>query len=168
MNSMTPGTPLAPRRQLQQSGECVAASGQWCRMGWRIMAAGCVGLGAAGAVLPLVPTTPFLLVAAWAGDRGWPGLTRRLEAHPRVGPGLRAWRRHRAIPGRVRILACAMLAMSWLLLWGLGMPTWALVVVGTGFLAVAAYVATRPSPPECQVRQDLPDRKLGTGNAFFP
>lgn len=129
------------------------------------MAAGCVGLGAAGAVLPLVPTTPFLLVAAWAGDRGWPGLARRLEAHPRFGPGLRDWRRHRAIPGRVRALACAMLAISWLILWGLGMSPWWLVVVGTGFVAVAAFVATRPSPP--QPHRASTDGKIRAGDAFY-
>ncbi|HPU51492.1 MAG TPA: DUF454 family protein, partial [Burkholderiaceae bacterium] len=43
---------------------------------WRLLALLCVVLGLIGVILPGLPTVPFLLVAAWAGGRGWP----RLEA----------------------------------------------------------------------------------------
>ena len=44
---------------------------------------------AIGAVLPGLPTVPFLLVAAWAGGKGWPALEVKLLNHPRYGPTLR-------------------------------------------------------------------------------
>ena len=49
----------------------------------------CVGLGLAGVVLPGLPTTPFLLVAAFCFARSSPALHKRLLDHLRVGPGLR-------------------------------------------------------------------------------
>ena len=42
---------------------------------WRVLALVCVALALVGVVLPGLPTVPFLLVAAWAGSRGWPGST---------------------------------------------------------------------------------------------
>src|SRR5690606_19019222 len=41
---------------------------------WRSLAIACVALALLGTVLPVLPTVPFLLVAAWAGSRGWPRL----------------------------------------------------------------------------------------------
>ena len=48
-------------------------------------------LSAAAAAMPLLPTTPFLLVAAWAGGKGWPQLEAWLVAHPRWGPPITRW-----------------------------------------------------------------------------
>src|SRR5690606_41134853 len=64
----------------------------------RLAGAGAVGLALAGTVLPLLPTTPFLLVAAWAFARSSPRLDAWLHAHPRLGPPLAAWQARRAIP----------------------------------------------------------------------
>lgn len=66
------------------------------RIAWSGLAYGCIGLGAAGLVVPLLPTTPFLLVAAWAASKGSPRLARWLHHHPRLGPTLQAWREQRA------------------------------------------------------------------------
>ena len=69
------------------------------RIALRALGLAATALGLAGAVLPVVPTTPFLLVAAWAFARSSPRLEAWLRDHPRLGPPLREWEARRAIPG---------------------------------------------------------------------
>ena len=104
-----------------------------------------LGLAAAGAVLPVLPTTPFLLVALWAFARGAPGWAARLRAHPRFGPTIRDWEERGAIPRRAKLLAVLMMSAS---LGVLALTTSNLLVLA-GVAAVmagaAAFVLTRPS-----------------------
>ena len=66
--------------------------------GWNLAGSFFVMLGAIGAALPVMPTTIFLILALACFMRGSPERARRLLAHPRFGPTLRAWQRERAIP----------------------------------------------------------------------
>ncbi|HEX6886167.1 MAG TPA: YbaN family protein [Planctomycetota bacterium] len=79
--------------------------------GWLAMA-----LGLAGVFLPLLPTTPFLLLAAACFVRSSPRLHAKLMAHPRLGPFLEQWRRERSIPRaakrRAYVLVVACFALS--------------------------------------------------------
>jgi hypothetical protein len=79
---------------------------------WRALALACVVLGIVGAFLPVLPTTPFLLVAAWAGGKGWPQLEAWLLAHARWGPPIRRWRDHRAVPRSAKWAASATMLLS--------------------------------------------------------
>ncbi len=79
---------------------------------WRTLASLALALGTAGVVVPGLPTVPFLLVAAWAGGRGWPQLEARLLAHPVHGPTIRSWRQHRAVPRKAKWLATALILSS--------------------------------------------------------
>ncbi|WP_211371471.1 YbaN family protein [Altericroceibacterium indicum] len=109
------------------------------------MAAGlvCVGLGAIGAALPIMPTVPFLLLAAFCFARGNPEWERRLLHHPRWGPSLRHWRDHRAIGRKAKV--SAILAMgAGVLFTGftLGFP-WVLISIAV--LAICgSWIWTRP------------------------
>lgn len=115
------------------------------RYAYLALAYGCVGCGALGVFLPLLPTTPFLLVAAWAATRSSPRLRWWLYRHPRYGPSIRAWQRHRVIPARAKAVACGLLLLSWGTLWWLGTDLRILVAVTVFFLLVAAFVLSRPS-----------------------
>jgi uncharacterized membrane protein YbaN (DUF454 family) len=72
----------------------------------------CVGIGALGVVTPVLPTTPFLLVAAACFARASPRFYQRLLANPTFGPLIRDWREHRAIPRRAKITAILAIAAT--------------------------------------------------------
>ncbi|MEC9483389.1 MAG: YbaN family protein [Halomonas sp.] len=114
------------------------------RLAYLCLAYSCIGLGAAGIALPLLPTTPFLLVAAWAAPKGSERLEAWLYNHPQFGPPLRAWQEQRAVPRRAKWLACLLLVSSWLTLWLTTDSPVVPVITGTLFLGVAAFLVTRP------------------------
>jgi hypothetical protein len=117
------------------------------RRAWQGLAVTCIGLGGIGVALPLMPTTPFLLLAAWAASRGSPELHDRLHRHPRYGPILRDWRDHRAVRPRAKCVALLLVAASWLLM----MTTIGSDIVHLSasivMLAVTVFLVTRPSTP---------------------
>ncbi|MEJ2762698.1 YbaN family protein [Photobacterium sp. MCCC 1A19761] len=75
----------------------------------------CVGLGVVGIFLPLLPTTPFLLLASACFMRGSPRLSRWLHQHPHFGPILHNWHQHRAVSRTVKRRANLMMVLSFLL-----------------------------------------------------
>jgi uncharacterized protein len=111
---------------------------------WRALALACVALALLGVVLPGLPTVPFLLVAAWAGERGWPALEAWLLAHPRHGPSIRRWREHGAVPRRAKWAASAMMLASTTVLAFSGLPLWAKLALPALMAAVAAWLWRRP------------------------
>lgn len=100
-------------------------------------------LGVIGAFLPLLPTTPFLILAAWCFGRANPAWEARLLAHPTYGPQIRAWRERGAVPRRAKRLASALLLVSAAGgLWLLPAP-WRYLPAGIGLL-VGGWLWTRP------------------------
>lgn len=69
-------------------------------------------LGVIGIFLPLMPTTPFLLLTAACWARASPRLHRRLLAHPRFGPVIADWERHHSLPRKVKLTAIGLLSIS--------------------------------------------------------
>lgn len=71
-----------------------------------------LALGVAGIFLPLLPTTPFLLLAAWLFVRSSPRLYDWLMSHPRLGEYIRNFREERAIPLRVKIVSVSLIWLT--------------------------------------------------------
>ena len=84
----------------------------WQRVLWLMAGGVSLLLGVAGIFLPLLPTTPFVLLAAACFSRGSTRCDAWLLHHPRFGPMVRDWRQHRAVPLRAKQLALAMMAIG--------------------------------------------------------
>lgn len=112
---------------------------------WLSVTYASLGLAAAGAVLPILPTTPFLLLALWAGTRASPRLRFRLYRHPRYGPILRNWHRHGVVPVSAKLLACSLMLVSAIALWFSQAPTVLIMAMCVFFAAVAFFILSRPS-----------------------
>lgn len=105
-----------------------------------------VALGFAGAFLPVLPTTPFLILAAACFARSSPRLENWLLSHPRFGSLLKAWRERGAIPARAKLLALMGMGFGFVLFWMASAPGPLLMAsVGALMLVGLVYVFTRPS-----------------------
>lgn len=124
----------------------MATGGMMRRGAWRLLAGASILLALAGVVLPLLPTTPFALLAFWSASRSSPALTRWLRNHRTLGPVLAAWHDSGAVPVAAKWLACLMLMFSGLVMMASGVPVGGLIVFAIFALGVAGFVLTRPSP----------------------
>ncbi|MGO1461922.1 MAG: YbaN family protein [Marinobacter sp.] len=115
------------------------------KTGFRILAYLSIALAAIGVVLPLLPTTPFVLLAAFFASKGSPAFASWLEGHPSFGPAIRNWRQKRVIPVTAKILACSMMLLSWGLMFFMGASGIVLAISGVFLAGVASYLLTRPS-----------------------
>ena len=110
-----------------------------------------VAIGLIGTVVPLLPTTIFLILAAGCFARSSPRLETWLVEHPRLGPPLVAWRRYGAISRPAKDSACIGMTIGYILFWlGAHPGPWLAILVAAFMLASAAYVLTRPGMPPQQ------------------
>lgn len=117
------------------------------RMAWLSLGLALVGIGVIGIFVPLLPTTDFLILALPCFARSSPRLESWLLDHPRFGPGLNAWRQHRAIPRYAKIAACLGIAIGYVLFWLAARP-WAPVAIAVAMILIgsALWIVSRPEP----------------------
>lgn len=115
------------------------------RLFWLIVGLISLGLGAAGAILPLLPTTPFLLLATFAFARSSPRLAAWLDAHPQFGPLIKNWRDHGAISRRTKIAAMVVILLTPAVSLMLGFAGWIIAVQLFVLAIVTTFILTRPS-----------------------
>lgn len=111
----------------------------WNVVGWLALS-----LAGIGVVLPIMPTVPFLLVAAWAFAKSSPELRQRIRNHPRYGKAVRDWQDRGAVPRLAKIWAIGAMAFGVGLSAWIGVPGYALAIQATVCVAVAVFLITRP------------------------
>ena len=105
----------------------------------------CTGLGIIGAFLPVMPTTPFLLVAVWAFSRSSPRLKAWLYHHPRYGETIRDWFEHGAVGNRIKIFAIVTMSMSVPIAYVFTQSLTLVAIHTTAVVLIAIFLISRPS-----------------------
>ena len=115
---------------------------------WIAVGVGSVLLAALGLALPLLPTTPFLLLAAFAFARSSDRWHAWLLGHRLFGPIIDDWRRYGAVDRRTKIVSVVSMAGIIGLSLALDVGATVLVVQAVVLTGSAAFVLSRPTPPE--------------------
>ena len=103
-----------------------------------------LALGILGMFLPVLPSVPFILLAAWAAARSSPRLSRWMEEHPRMGPYIRDWRAGGVVPRKAKWLATGLMSASAVTMLLVVGPTWP-IGAAIGIMAVVlAWLWRRP------------------------
>ncbi len=113
-------------------------------LGWLAL-----GLAAVGVLLPLVPATPFLLLASACFVRSSPRLHAWLMGHPRFGPYLVQWQHDRTVPPRAKRRAYLLVVVSFtvsILAVPAGWLRWLLAGIGAVLLWSLSRLRSGPPP----------------------
>ncbi|WP_262880198.1 YbaN family protein [Pseudomonas paralcaligenes] len=114
------------------------------RLLYALLAYTSLGVGLVGLVLPGLPTTEFVLLAAWAASRSSPRLSRWLENHRLFGPILANWRNGKAVARRAKVAASlSMLAALAIMLITLPHGYWLYAVIA-GMAVGNLWIWSRP------------------------
>lgn len=110
-------------------------------LGWLFFA-----IGVAGAFLPVLPTTPFMLLALWMFSRSSQRFHDWLYQHRIFGPPLQRWQQYRVIPWTAKAVSVSMMSISFVLMVMYSpMPWWSHLLVGIVMLYGAWFVLSKPS-----------------------
>ena len=105
-----------------------------------------LALAIVGVFLPGLPTVPFLLLTAWFAARSSVRLHGWLYAHPHLGKLLIDWEQQGAVSRTSKVIAVLMLITSWVVMYHRLNNIWGLVSIAILFVAIAAYLISRPEP----------------------
>ena len=116
---------------------------RWLLLAFAVL---CLALGVVGIFVPGLPTTVFILLAAWAAARSSPRLHAWLWYHPLFGAMLRNWAQGGCVARRAKWSATVLMALCAVILWALSSRWWT-AAVATGCMAVVLlWLWRRPEP----------------------
>lgn len=119
---------------------------------WLLMAGAVISLsiGLVGVIVPGLPTTVFVLLAAWLAARSSPALSGWLDNHPIAGLIIQHWRDGRCIPRKAKYAAAVGMSLSVLVMWGSSVPLWAFLPTVIFMAIVLVWLWRLPEPPASQ------------------
>ncbi len=118
------------------------------RLTWLVVGLVALALGAIGIAVPLLPTTPLILLAAFCFARSSNRLHEWLVTHDIFGPLIENWRRYGAISRRAKIISVVSMAAVLAISLALAVPTGVIIVQLVVLGAAALFILTRPLPPQ--------------------
>lgn len=106
----------------------------------------CFALGFIGIFLPILPTTPFMILALWAFSKGSKRMHNWLLNHPRFGETLKQWEQYKVIPIKAKLTALIFITGSaTYILFFSNVPIYAAIISVSTMACAITYVLTRPS-----------------------
>lgn len=112
----------------------------WFTLGWVALM-----LGAIGVVLPLLPTTPFIILAAFAFGRSSRRLQNWLENNRTFGPIIAEWRTNGAIAPRYKAIAIMMMLAAFSASIAMDIAALVLIIQGVCMAGAAGFILSRPN-----------------------
>jgi uncharacterized membrane protein YbaN (DUF454 family) len=120
------------------------------RLFWLIIGLGALLAAFLGVVAPLIPTTPFVLLAAFAFMRSSKRLHAWIINHRLFGKLISDWHQHKAIGRPAKIAAIVSMVAVFVISVALQVPGWVLALQAVILGVVMWFVGSRPLPPEDQ------------------
>lgn len=133
-----------------ESSRKASLAKQPMRAVWLAVGFSSVALAALGVALPLLPTTPFLILAAFAFAESSQRWHDWLHGHQVFGPIIADWNRYGAIRPRAKFIGVASMLAAFGLSLALGLNVTLLIIQGVALSGSAVFVLTRPSPPDAE------------------
>ena len=112
----------------------------WMTLGGLALLAGLIGI-----LLPVVPTTPFIILAAFLFGKGSRTIELWLLNHHTFGPMIADWRKNGAIAPKYKAMGVSMMVCAFGLSLYLRLPATALTAQGICLIGAATYILTRPN-----------------------
>ncbi|MEL6647506.1 MAG: YbaN family protein [Pseudomonadota bacterium] len=112
---------------------------------WLFLGLMSVGFGILGVVLPLLPTVPFILLAAFCFARSSERLHIWLVTHPTFGPLIKDWEKNGAIRPKAKNLATVSIAAVFCLSWILGASSMVISIQAIVLSMVLIFIWSRPN-----------------------
>lgn len=130
----------------KQARQAYPVPGKSAQLGYLLLAYTSTGFGIAGVFLPLLPATPFLLVAVWAAPRGSQRVHDWIYDQPQFARLINDWHEQGAVPLSAKWLATVMMIGSWFTL--IAIDSHWMIVLGLSlfFLCIGGFLWTRPNP----------------------
>ncbi len=116
---------------------------RWALLAFAIL---CLVLGVIGVFVPGLPTTVFILMAAWAAARSSPRLHEWLWYHPLFGVMLRDWANGGRVNRRSKWSATILMTLCGVILFATAPKIWVAAMACTFMACVLAWLWCRPEP----------------------
>ena len=118
---------------------------------WRGLGTASVAVGLFNAFIPLLPTTIFLIIGAWAYGKGSPELRAKLLADPTFGQALTNWVEQRAMTRLAKWQCIGTIITGYVITLGFVGFTTVSVLIGAGLAGLCLFLSLRPEPTRCPV-----------------